>query len=110
MIRLAKGLTERAANSRWLHWLGSIIRHPVWHYSLPQILKCVKDDWDGPASREEMEALICHAHVHSNSPDAGYKKMTSMQKYKWQAIWKKAVERQDATAEVSGRAQTESNL
>ena len=83
--------------------LGSIIRHPVWHYSLPQILKCVKDDWDGPASREEMEALICHAHVHSNYPDAGYKKMTSMQKYKWRAIWKKAVEREDATAKVSHR-------
>lgn len=74
----------------------SFLLHPVWHYSVREIARCVKEDWEGVGSRAELEEIIVHAEVHGAYRRSGYQQMTTRQKYIWNQLWRRSVERADA--------------
>lgn len=73
---------ERSCSLRRIVRRGlSFLTHPIWHYSPREILRCVREDWEGVGSRAELEDLIKHMDIHSNYRRCGYDHMTTMQKY-----------------------------
>ena len=79
-----------------LRLLWRFLRHPIWHYDCREIFRLVREDWDSEWSRDELEGIIQHAEVHSAYRRSGYEQMTSRQRWIFDEIWKRAVERADA--------------